>query len=606
MNITSAALFALDAYNRANPPDGLEVPFGATVILDREDGEFAAVAYHLPDTNEIVVAYRGTTDLLWDGVTSYPIAVGQYDWVQSQVDLAFAFLNDVTAAMSGQSGLTWCFTGHSLGGALAGLVASVSGESAYVFDAMPFVQASLKLYLDVTGDDAAQYEYWQQLAYPNGIAAPSFSSIVSASMENEALEPLREGTSFSYAGGLTVTSGLDAQTIVQNEIRGGTVSDVEDLHSQALMAIALHGGLQHSAEREVGGDAVYHHLFDGALAVRLGFVDSEALRQNLAYTLDDSGTAALDGLFADMDQLGAMRLAEINQSIPASRYFGALGKLSVVHAVHVAGDGDAGMSVGLIKHVNGAANIDLSGTLDAIGTINDFIEFAAVVPAGVFFDLSQIPVANLAVAWSGYGGTAYLQPGGTIFLGSEYVDDVYGSDENDIILSMGSDGTFFDNIWGGAGNDVIYASAGADKIHDGSGNDRAHGGIGNDTFHSGTGSDAMFGEADNDTFHLGDAEEGDVDYVNGGAHTGTGDVVEPTVSTPKELLRSGTRSSPTGSPRLPVTGSASKWPPATHSSRGSRSSGPAANPMRSGLGLRPISRWQVPPHLISPPARPTS
>ena len=539
MNITSAALFALDAYNRADPPDGLEEPFGATVILSREAGEFAAVAYHLPDTNEVVVAYRGTTDLLWDGVTSYPIAIGQYDWVQSQADLAFAFLNDVRAELSGQAGLTWCFTGHSLGGALAGLVASVNGENAYVFDAMPFVEAASKLYDDVTGSDATDYAYWQQLAYPNGIEPPSFTNIVSASMENEALEPLREGTSFSYAGGLTVTSGLDAQTIIQNEIRGGTVSNVEDLHSQALIAIALHGGLQHSAQREAGGDAIYHHLFDGALASRLGFVDSEALRQNLAYTLDDADTAALDGLFADMDQLGDMRLAEITHFIPANRYFGALGKVAVVHAVHAANNGGAGLSVGMIQHENGTANIDLSGTLDAIGTINDFIEFAAVGPAGVFFDLNVSQVENLAVAWSGYGGSAYLQAGGTIFFGSEYVDDVYGSDENDIILSMGASTTFFDNIWGAGGNDVIYASAGADTIDDGSGNDRVHGGSGNDTFHSGTGSDAMFGEADNDTFHLDEAEAGDVDYVNGGAHTGTGDVVEVSVGATYRLDAAG-------------------------------------------------------------------
>ncbi len=535
----------MDAYNRSTAPLGFATPFGAKVIDQTTEGAFAAVAYYLPDADEIIFAYRGTDEPWSDGFTGWPLGSGWYDSPQSQADLAFGFFNDVMADISEPthefhyaSSADVVFTGHSLGGGLAGLVASINELPAFVFDSMPFTQAANKLYGDVTGP--YNYLYWKALAYPDGIVhEPSFDLIQSAALENEALAPLRWGTPFGPLGGAVLTSDIESQRIGQDEIKAGVITDIYDLHSQALLTIALHGGLQHSAQREAGGEAIYHHLFDGALASRLGFADSEALRQMLAYTIDDADTAELDGLFADMDQLGAMRLNEISQFIPANRYFGALGKVAVVHAVHAANDSGAGLSVGLVQHVNGTANIDLSGTLDAIGTINDFIEFAAVGPAGVFFDLNVSQVANLAVAWSGYGGTAYLQAGGTIFFGSEYVDDIYGSDEHDIILSMGSDGAFFDKIWGGGGNDVIYASAGADTIHDGSGNDRAHGGSGNDIFHGGTGSDAMFGETGNDTFHLGEAKAGDVDYVNGGAHTGTGDVVEVSVGATYRLDAAG-------------------------------------------------------------------
>jgi Ca2+-binding RTX toxin-like protein len=517
MNITSAALFALDAYNRAGASDELDIPFGADLVFNREVGEFAAVAYRMPATGEIVISYRGTTDLLWDGITSYPIAIGQYDWAQSQADHAFNFFNDVKALLVDEPAASWIFTGHSLGGSLAGLVASVNGHDAFVFDSMPFVQAANKLYSDVTGANSSAYSYWQTLAYPEGVGAPSFAGITSAAMENEALVALRKGTGFSFAGGLPVTTGIDSQTIAQNEIRGGTVTDGVNLHSQALVTIALHGGLQHSAMRQAGGDVVYSHLFDGALATRLGFVDSEALRQALAYSLDDVTTAALDSLFTDMDLLGEMLSSEISQSIPPSRYSGTLGKLAVVHAVHIANDYQAGAGVGLIERVHGTANIDLSTTADAIGTISDFLEFSAALPTGVVFDLGVSDVSNLAVAWSGYGGTVYLQPGGTIFFGSEYVDDIYGSDENDIIISMGSNSTYFDNIWGGGGNDVIYASAGADVIDAGSGNDRVHGGGGNDTLWGGAGADALFGDAGNDTFHVGEnAADPSIDLIDGG------------------------------------------------------------------------------------------
>ena len=34
MNLTDAAIFALDAYNRSDAPGGLEVPFGADIVLE--------------------------------------------------------------------------------------------------------------------------------------------------------------------------------------------------------------------------------------------------------------------------------------------------------------------------------------------------------------------------------------------------------------------------------------------------------------------------------------------------------------------------------------------------------------------------------------------
>lgn len=96
-----------------------------------------------------------------------------------------------------------------------------------------------------------------------------------------------------------------------------------------------------------------------------------------------------------------------------------------------------------------------------------------------------------------------------------------------------------DTLHGTPGMDVINGLGGHDTIYGYEANDRLYGGSGNDTFHGGTGSDAMFGEADNDTFHLGEAEEGDVDYVNGGAHTGTGDVVEVSVGATYRLDAAG-------------------------------------------------------------------
>lgn len=96
-----------------------------------------------------------------------------------------------------------------------------------------------------------------------------------------------------------------------------------------------------------------------------------------------------------------------------------------------------------------------------------------------------------------------------------------------------------DTLYGTPGMDVINGLGGHDTIYGHEANDRLYGGVGNDAFYGGTGSDAMFGEADNDTFHLGEAEAGDVEYVNGGAHTGTGDVVEVSVGATYRLDAAG-------------------------------------------------------------------
>lgn len=532
MNLHDAALFALDAYNRATASEDLAIPFGAQVIFDRTDGQFAAVAYYLESSNELVVAYRGTDNPILDGATSYPIGAGHYDWPASQADQAFRFYNDLQAILADpdQDGhsASLVFTGHSLGGGLAGLVASINELPAFVYDSMPFTEAANKIPSDINGPLGSNYHYWKYLAFPDGnVHAPSFSLIQSAAIQGELLAALRWGEPFDFIGGITVTDGVEAERIVQNEIKAGTLTNQLDMHGQALLMIAMHGGLVQTDQRVTGGNVIYKHLFDTALSTRLGFADSESMRQILAYTVDDDTPRVLDGLFFDMDLLGGILLEQEAHGGPENRYVDVLGKLSLAHAIQTAlPNSNNDLSVGLIRQINGTANVDLTGVQSASDTIHLFLQSISSVLQGQLFEISTEGLSNLAVAWSGYGGSAYLQPGGSIFFGSEYIDDVYGSDANDVIISMGSNATFFDNIWGGGGNDVIYASVGADTIDGGSGNDRIHGGAGNDTITGGTGSDAMFGGENIDTFHLGEALAGDVDYVNGGAGT---DIVQLSV-----------------------------------------------------------------------------
>jgi Ca2+-binding RTX toxin-like protein len=492
MDINSASLFSMFVYG--DHAVGEPGPYGSTIIRQQKDGDFYALAFYLPDTNEVVVSYRGTDDQdgeYGDKLTGWPIGVGLYGLPETQADKAFAFYNDVLADIADPfhpahvaSTATISFTGHSLGGGLAGLVSSFAGKPAFVFDSMPFIDAANNLHADVTGlnppgvpiiSDAIR-AYWSALAFPDGQPhEPSFSLVQAASMAGEALSGLRYGQSVPVPGGFVISSGHDAQTIVQNELYGGTLTDSGELHSMGLLAIALHGGLQHSEDEKAGGNAFYKYLFDATFASGLGFATPTALQDALAYSLNE-GTSALDSFFSDMAIIGNML-----RTGPGP-YADALARMSIKHAVHVATE-DGNLRTGLIEVRDGYANIALTGVHDPDAMVLDLLLYGNDAFSGAMFDVPPNGYANIAVELSGYGGEVHLGPGGTLYFGSLYNDDIYGSSSDDVIVSLGTDDMFFDVVRGGGGNDLIYASAGNDLVYGGAGNDTLNGGAGHDKAH---------------------------------------------------------------------------------------------------------------------------
>jgi len=112
-------------------------------------------------------------------------------------------------------------------------------------------------------------------------------------------------------------------------------------------------------------------------------------------------------------------------------------------------------------------------------------------------------------------------------------DTVYGGDGNDVIYarysgSVGDDGndTFYgeggdDTLWGGTGNDKLYGGIGNDKLYGQEDNDILDGGDGADDLNGGDGNDSLLGGLENDSLYGGngndtlDGGEG-VDYLSGG------------------------------------------------------------------------------------------
>lgn len=152
------AILAMDVYHQGS--NGLnhgQTEIGTATLNKQSDisaesqevaAGFYAAAYNWNGTT--VISYRGTDQLsdVWNGWIS-----GAGDWTTDQVRLAAEFYQSVFAPTIPEiydpTDLTTnsvIFTGHSLGGGLAGLMASIYGRTATVFDTMPYKLSADNLY----------------------------------------------------------------------------------------------------------------------------------------------------------------------------------------------------------------------------------------------------------------------------------------------------------------------------------------------------------------------------------------------------------------------------------------------------------------------------
>jgi len=145
-NAIKYGVLSVAAYGENVAPLGWELLLPA---LNDSNTGFSARAFRNVLTGEVVVSYRGSDD--------------RKDWTGSNVDLFFQqkpetlqlavkFYNEVKDTFGG----TPIVTGHSLGGALAQLVAALESTTGYAFNA-PGVLSILKRFEGHENDTAAQY-----------------------------------------------------------------------------------------------------------------------------------------------------------------------------------------------------------------------------------------------------------------------------------------------------------------------------------------------------------------------------------------------------------------------------------------------------------------
>ncbi|MFA6444390.1 MAG: hypothetical protein WCV99_18835 [Sterolibacterium sp.] len=325
-NKNECALLAANSYSVSTavvaPQNAVPLPSGWTFLdVTRTSGNagvnsatgFLARAY--TNGSEIVVAYAGTT---WeDGMKSL-------DWTKGNIPAATAsslaeqivdaarFYLDVRAANAGEIS----FTGHSLGGGLASLMAVFFDKVAYTFDEAPFERSA--------ESDSVVNELKQILAAEYSLAdlAPEFSEYVPGTtdlaregnvqntyVKGEVLRNFRAyvAAAATLAGGpvgglLAIAAGLAI-----SEIAGPAPSEIDpqatgttatDLHDMRILTAFLQSPAFLQANR--ANPDFLQQLFKSPLYVDKTQNRPEHNFLNLMLQQQAAGNQALDRLAEDI------------------------------------------------------------------------------------------------------------------------------------------------------------------------------------------------------------------------------------------------------------------------------------------------------------------
>lgn len=197
---------------------------------------FSAVAYNYD--GKTVISYRGSDDpIAWTGSDAWYGWGGAFGAETTQAGQAAEFYKSVVGnAIFPYSTLgSVVFTGHSLGGGLAGLMAGLYGQEAVVFDNMAYAAAINKTYHDATTPSILVANGEEVHVEVN----PNYQPILNTFYNGQTPQP----TNTSHISGYQ----LDGQ-IIQNTQSTGTIvgADVNwglgslNLHSIALLVLNMY------------------------------------------------------------------------------------------------------------------------------------------------------------------------------------------------------------------------------------------------------------------------------------------------------------------------------------------------------------------------------
>jgi Ca2+-binding RTX toxin-like protein len=462
-SLLSTSVYPRTDVNAAPLPQGWE----KIVVTGNESiSGFSAGAYK--NGNEIVIAYTGTNEKLVKDfvVANIPAGIGL---ISAQVIEAMIFYLEIKNA-NPDAKIT--FTGHSLGGGLASLMAVFFDKEAAVFDAAPFEVTALNnstlgyLAIEMTRrglEDAAFSAFTADLT--DSLYAIREQKVHGYSLEGEALGYLR-----------TVVPTIEATdhvmvAIGEQTLLSGSVSDkasaAVSLHSMTLLAIMQIS--QEFADMVRTTPQSLKLFFDEKLYASdpqysdmPNFLDV-LLRGEISHT----GSMVLKKIAADIGKIGgefgmaSTKLVEALIVVAMEYYyFNNPDRAEAVFSISEGAISFKYSETGSKEH---------KGLSRLIETLNGMLSADEAAYSGqlVYKDFWHIQNGADAMRWTA----------------------VAGAQENDAVIG----GAGADVMASGAGFDMLIGGAGNDTLEGGDDGDYLLGGAGNDTyiFASGSGSDLI-------------------------------------------------------------------------------------------------------------------
>ncbi|MDK4715913.1 hypothetical protein [Rhizobium sp. CNPSo 4039] len=336
-------------------------------VAPSNDHNFSAVEY--VNGSDYEISYRGTTDVLgselldgdlWNGWT-----IGGGSDEAADVNSAISFYQSVlqTVKDSGGTSANITLTGHSLGGGLSGLVGSIYGVKAYLFDNMPYEQAAANAYAD---------------SVPGSAQNPALAAFIYG---NSAPTPIDESQLSAYATvgeALTILRNFQNQPVTGLDSGAESVLNSVQLHSMALAAMLLYASDNNLTNWSAIAPYWMPELWNDDVASAAG-VDvyktatgssSTALQEMIAYSAIDEGTmlygdVAIESFFDDATDLATLVPGNVGDiSSTNDMVYRDLSQVAIQYAGHLAADKstDAALVTGIVNSSLGIVTVNLNSS----------------------------------------------------------------------------------------------------------------------------------------------------------------------------------------------------------------------------------------------------
>ena len=478
------ALMAGRAYlTTSDPQNWIPVPTGWAEFFHVPDpanpnfqalNGFEAVSFKrgTAASTEIVISFAGTGgDGDWG--TNLSLYLGR---VSDQLKQAADYYLSVKAA---NHNATITFTGHSLGGGLASLMAAFFGEQATTFDQAPFASTAIIANAQIIkdyllglnkgyGTDPNVASALVKLdAFISGAdtLATRTTGISNIFVQGEALQ--------SFSDKLGTPQEIQQTSLLNNQPFGLTSTD---LHSQALLTAFLQSESFRAATEKLPD--LLPLIFDSKLyktdvgTGKVNFI--EKLVQSEAATPSGS---LLDHFSADMTRLGNKQVCP---SIVTDINTGNLGRALMAFALQkyyeeTSTSGGAGNA--FFTDVTGGVQFDIASLSDTFNTAlqnGDKLNLVDAKGYAQYFKsyLNTLPTGDRVIVEQllPYMRDWYIQAGAGSMIATDTLNRgafMLGGNGNDTLVG----GTAADLLVGNAGNDILVGGQGNDILLGGAGND---------------------------------------------------------------------------------------------------------------------------------------